>query len=386
MTRVAVVGGGAVGVTAAAELARRGCDVTLFERGDLAAGSTGRAAGIWYEAVAGRLDAAVARAALTRFRDLEGATRLTLTELPYVWLARDGDERRVEAISTQLPRMQARGQDVEEIDPSRLGDRFPALRTDDVAIAAIAHDAGYLDPSAYTAVVTAQARAAGAAFETQTSVSLQAGPTVETPTGTRDFDAALVAAGAHTRPLLADAGYAIPVKAYRVQALVTEEGPAAQGLPICYDATAGVYCRPDGGGILVGDGTEPRDFDPDDWNREADESFLTAAQQALDDLLAPTASRPTERRRSWAGLCTATPDRDPLLGELSDGLFVAVGWHGHGLMRAPAVGTAIAQGICSQLAEESISEPWVRDVLDAFDPGRFDGDEDFAVVEGMAFD
>ncbi|MBD4598148.1 FAD-dependent oxidoreductase, partial [Xanthomonas citri pv. citri] len=38
---VAVVGGGAVGVTAAADLAARGADATLFDRGDLAAESSG---------------------------------------------------------------------------------------------------------------------------------------------------------------------------------------------------------------------------------------------------------------------------------------------------------------------------------------------------------
>ncbi|RLM82123.1 FAD-dependent oxidoreductase, partial [Halobellus sp. Atlit-38R] len=56
---VAVVGGGAVGVTAAHDLAARGADVTLFERGDLAAESSGRAAGLLYDAYAEDVDAAV---------------------------------------------------------------------------------------------------------------------------------------------------------------------------------------------------------------------------------------------------------------------------------------------------------------------------------------
>jgi len=42
---VAVVGGGIVGVASAYELAARGADVTLFERGSLGAGSTDRALG-----------------------------------------------------------------------------------------------------------------------------------------------------------------------------------------------------------------------------------------------------------------------------------------------------------------------------------------------------
>ena len=65
---VGVVGGGAVGVTAAHDLAARGVDVTLFERGEVAGGASGRAAGIIYDAFAEGRDAAVAARALDRFR------------------------------------------------------------------------------------------------------------------------------------------------------------------------------------------------------------------------------------------------------------------------------------------------------------------------------
>ncbi|MFB6209960.1 MAG: FAD-dependent oxidoreductase, partial [Halobacteriales archaeon] len=67
-------------------------------------------------------------------------------------------------------------------------------------------------------------------------------------------------------------------------------------------------------------------------------------------------------------------DEDPLLGELADGLYVATGWHGHGFVRSPATGEAIAEEI---LGGEGIP---------AFDPTRFDGDEDFEIVEGMSID
>lgn len=49
---VAVVGLGAVGATAAYDLARWGADVTAFDAGRVASGSTGRAAGIAYDASA----------------------------------------------------------------------------------------------------------------------------------------------------------------------------------------------------------------------------------------------------------------------------------------------------------------------------------------------
>jgi sarcosine oxidase subunit beta len=57
---------------------------------------------------------------------------------------------------------------------------------------------------------------------------------------------------------------------------------------------------------------------------------------------------------------------------LRGGLFVAAGWQGHGFMRAPALGEAAAEAV---LGENPLPE---------FDPTRFDGDEEFPIVEGMA--
>ena len=368
---VAVVGGGAVGVTAAHALGDRGADVTLFERGAIAAESTGRAAGICYDAFAGRTDAAVAARAMTHFRELAAETRFSFVECPYVWLAREGDETRAAAIREQVPQMRERGRAVELLDPGALADEFPGLRTDDVAVAAVARDAACADPAEYAAVVADRARETGATIRTETEVGLTDDPAIETPDGTVEFDAVLVAAGAHTRSLLADAGVAVPIKAYRVQALVTEPISASDDLPTLYDATEQFYWRAREGGLLVGDGVEKRDFDPEDWDRTADEAFLASAIERVDAALAPGVTRPTEVDRSWAGLCTATPDRDPLVGEIESDRFVATGWHGHGFMRAPALGRTVA------------GEMLGGDGIEAFDPTRFDGDEQFPVVEGM---
>ncbi|WP_225333364.1 NAD(P)/FAD-dependent oxidoreductase [Halomicrobium urmianum] len=359
--RVAVVGGGAVGVTAATEAAEAGADVVLYERSDLAGGSTGRAAGICYDAYAEDVDAAVAAEALSRFRELG-----VLTECPYVWYAREGDDSKAAAVREQVPRMEAHGRDVSLVDPDELGERYPQLRTDDLAVAAIAHRAGHVDPTEYVQAMAERALAAGVGVRTEREVSLAGPTTVDASDETVEFDVVLVAAGPATKGLVGEVGVEIPLKAYRAQALVTE--PVRATLPMAYDASRECYWRPRDGGLLVGDGT--READPDDWDPEADAAFEASALERLRD--ATTLDPDVDR--SWAGLCTATPDRDPLLGEVADGLHVATGWHGHGLMRAPALGARAAELL---LGGEGI---------DAFDPDRFDGDEEFDVVEGMTFD
>ena len=397
--RVAVVGGGAVGVTAAHALADRGADVTLYERGPLASGASGRAAGIVYDAFAEDRDAAVAARAIERFRALDAAGAVDLTPSPYVWLARAGDESRAGALREQVQRMRAHDRDVELLDPPGLAERFPALETD-VAVAAVARDAGYLEPDSYVAAMAGRARAAGATIHTETEVALDlAGTavTIETPGGGEPFDAVLVAAGAHTGRLLAAAGVAVAMKPYRVQALVTEplgasapagadstsadgddttdESSATVGsgdVPMTYDATGGFYFRPRGGGLLVGDGTEEAEFDPDDYDETADAEFCERSRERVRETFGVSPSV----RRAWAGLCTATPDRNPLLGPVDESgtVSVATGWHGHGFMRAPALGETVAEQVLGGGGVE------------AFDPRRFDGDEQFRVVEGMTLD
>lgn len=386
---VAVVGGGAVGTTAAYDLASRGVRVTLFERGEVAGGSTARAAGVLYGAFAEDRDAAIGRRSIERFREFSGEGDFEFLETPYVWLARDGDERRIEAIEAQVSRMRAHGVDAALLDAEGLAEFAPALRTDDVGVAAVARDAGRTDPAIYARLLARKAEREGATVRTGTPVSLATGTdgtaTVDIDGGGREsFDAVVVAAGAHTKRLLADAGYRIAMKPYRVQAL-TAVAPAIPGArgeatatdepepPMVYDATAGFYLRPHPDGLLIGDGTEVVESDPDGWERGADRAFVEVAIERARERLALDGLSVEE---SWAGLCTATPDRNPLLGWL-DGkrrLYVATGWQGHGFMRAPALGEGVARELCG--------EPGI----DAFDPARFTGEEEFEIVEGMAVD
>jgi glycine/D-amino acid oxidase-like deaminating enzyme len=403
--RVAVVGAGAVGATAAGDLASAGADVALFDRGDpLAAGgptagSSGRAAGVVYDAFAGALDARIADRALARFRALAASggagdgrhgsadadgSGFGLTSCPYVLLAREGDDRRVAAVAEAVDGMRRNGREVARVSPDELGDRFPALRVDDVGAAAVADDAGWTDPGSYVRTVAERAAAEGADLRTGTAVELLLDgdePAVVAADGDgfgcgcggepEAFDAVLVAAGAHTKSLLAAAGVPVALKPYRVQALTSR---AAYDGPMVYDATGGFYLRPHPTGLLAGDGTERVEADPDAWDRTADDAFVADLRVGLRDRVGRDHDLDLDLARAWAGLCVATPDRDPLLGRVANGVHVAAGWQGHGFMRAPATAELAARSVLGGNAPEP------------FDPGRFDGSETFEVVEGMTLE
>ncbi|EMA41801.1 NAD(P)/FAD-dependent oxidoreductase [Halobiforma nitratireducens] len=371
---VAVVGAGAVGATAAYDLARTGADVTLYDRDGIASGASGRAAGVCYDAYADELDAEIAGDSIERFRRLSGDDTFPFVECPYVWFAQEGDEKRAERIRTQVNRMQEAGVVALEMGPDELAERFPSLRTDDIAVAGIAGAAGHTDPARYTACLAAAADGAGATLEPETAVEVRIDPTrvIEPDGSERAFDAVLVAAGAQTNAVLADAGIDIAMKPYRVQALVADCDLTE---PICYDGTEGFYVRPHPEGLLAGDGTEEWEADPDAYDRDANDGFAQELLERVDDRLPDVAVSPeTDLERAWAGLCTATPDGDPLVGELRDGLYVATGFQGHGFMRAPGIGERIAGEIVG------------GDGIDRFDPARFDGDEEFEIQEGMRID
>ena len=75
--------------------------------------------------------------------------------------------------------------------------------------------------------------------------------------------------------------------------------------------------------------------------------------------------KPATLAEGWAGLYEMTPDHNPLLGEHPDlrGLFLANGFSGHGLMMAPAVGSAMAELLTTGTSAKIDISP--------FDPGRF---------------
>ncbi|SFR40547.1 Glycine/D-amino acid oxidase [Halogeometricum rufum] len=367
--RVAVVGAGAVGLTAAADLATAGASVTVYERGDVGAGSSGRAAGVLYDAYAEDVDARMGARALARFRAFDGERGFSVTPCPYVFLAHESDERTGDAIAETAGRMRVHGRDVTTTDGDGLRDRFgDALRTADVGTAAVAAGAMWTDPASYVAATAARAREAGVEIRTDTEVGVRTDPpgVVRDGAVTERYDAVLVAAGAHTGRMLADAGVSLATKPYRVQALVSRRRYDG---PICYDATEGAYFRPHPEGLLAGDGTETVAADPDAWDRAGDDWFVADATAVLE----ARAGHDADVARAWAGLCTATPDRKPLLGAVADGVYVATGWHGHGFMWSPASGEAVA---AAMLGGDALP--------DAFDPRRFDGSEEFEVVEGMA--
>ena len=377
--RVAVVGGGAVGVTAAHDLAESGADVRLYERDaelgddrtrprDRIEGSSHRAAGVLAPRPTDAIGAEIAERAMNRFEWLaERDHRFSVEPTPQVTVVGEDTEAKRSALRDSVAAAREHGVDVACHDPGSIADRFPELDLAGVGLAAVTERAAYATPGpgAYVAAMADRAREAGVDCWTGVDADVSHrgdGPRVDS----ERFDAVIVAAGGWTKRVLAPTGIQLPLKPYRVQALVS---PAAYDGPMVHDADAGVYFRPHPAGLLAGDGTVPEECDPDRWEPAGDDWFVDGALDAV----ATRTGLDAGADAAWAGLATATPDGEPLLGEVESDLYVATGWHGHGFLRAPATGEALAEQVLGE-----------RDAIPAYDPERFDGLPEFAVEEGMS--
>ncbi|MFQ6013032.1 MAG: NAD(P)/FAD-dependent oxidoreductase [Thermoplasmata archaeon] len=374
---VVVVGAGLAGTAVTHFLSEGGLRVVLVDRHYPGQGATGRSAGFLVSQHWNEHDAALARASreLCARAHPEGEAGFT----PSGFL-------RVTARAEDLPVMRDRARGIrraglraEYLPGRKLRRRFPWLRTAGLAGGLLTPDDGYLDPYEVALGFLEGVRERGAELLVNSPVeeltirsSRVAGVVVGE--GAVEAETVVLAMGAWTKPLLQAQGVELPLKGYRVQALVTAPLPGLPALPMLHEIPDGYYLRPEQAGLLVGDGTEHEEADPETYDREAD--FAVYADLAAWLSRRVPAAAAAMVTRGWAGLCQATPDRLPLVGEVGgiEGLFVLAGFNGLGVMRAPPLARSLAEGLLGR-------KPPVD--LDPFRPDRFSEVLDFPIREGF---
>ena len=377
--RVAVVGAGVLGVAVAAGLVRGGAEVTLVEGTGTGSGTSSRGAGLVCEGMWHGTSLALVRrsmdllAALAREDERFGLhVAGSSTLVP---------EALVPAVRRLAERQRAWGADVRLLSPADARDlpRHGLVRLDDVAEVVHYPRDAWASPRLYAETLADALAREGLRHVPGRARLRRAGGRVALEAGADPVpaDAVVVAAGVHTRAILAGAGLDAPLAAYRTQA-VRFHHPRAHDVPLLHDAAQGFYLRPGPAGeLLAGDGTTTHPENPEDWRREADEGFLDATRRRLRHRL-PLLAEGT-LGEAWAGLDAATPDRLLLAGPHPDApdVWLLAGGNGHGFMRAPAAGESLAAMLLGRPPPVDLS---------AFDPGRFRGrmGAPFAIREGFS--
>ena len=372
-----IVGGGAIGVSAAYHLAAAGVgSVVLVEREDaLGMGSTGRCAGGFRHQFSSRINVQLSLASIpliTGFSATHGLP-LDVTQDGYLFLVRDPEAwtgyRAAAAMQRSL------GVEVDVLTAAEAADLAPGVATDGGIGATYCARDGIADPSGLTLGYATIARRAGAVIRTgvtATRIVTDDGRVtgVDTTEGHVATPLAIDAAGPWAGVWARSAGIELPLEPVPRVVLVSGRFPGAPTRrTLVVDTVSSFYFHREGDGVLMGmgDPAEQPGFETRVDERFIAETLLPTAIGVL-----PALAEATIAHR-WVGLYEMTPDRHPIIGGVPglDGLLLANGFSGHGFQHAPIVGLLLAEIVTDGAARTvDIAELG----LDRFGSGRLIGE------------
>jgi len=367
-----VVGGGTIGAWCAWFLRTQGLErVVLLESGTLGKGASSRAAGM--VRAQGGTEAAVRLGLWTRDFYATQHEHLALHSgfVAQGYCMPCFTDREVAQAHERIAMQQALGLDVWWVDGDQFDALNPAVAPGRTLGSSYAPGDGYIDPPrnvlAYTSALVSSGVEVheGTAF---TGLEASGGgvTAVHTDAGSIATGRLVLTGGPQLAAVGRAAGMRIPSGGVRHQVVVTEAHPdlSPERLPMVFDVTAGIYWRPEEGGMMWG--MSNPDEAPGEATEFDDDYFATMRARVAD--LVPVTSGLGIRKR-WAATIDFTPDHLPILGPaigadgpVSGTVVAAAG--GHGMMWGPAVSKAAADLVLTG----------VTDVVDVSDLGldRFD--------------
>jgi glycine/D-amino acid oxidase-like deaminating enzyme len=360
-----VVGGGVIGSASVLALARRGARVTLVERGELAAGASGRNHGLVFTPTDPVL-VPMARATTELYEEVAAGAPvpIRLDRAPIgVLLAAGEDEAERRAGAAEADAAAACGVAVDHLDGARVRRAESAL-SEDVVDAWLLDDGRRLDPAALTVSMALLARETGA--EVRRHVTARALLTegdrvrgIATDEGPIPADAVVVAAGPWSGAILRDAGVRLPTVGTRGWLVHLGGGP---GAPSRIVERAGWHPLPDqeavapsmasdlaagGAGPNVGslihptvDGSVLAGGSRQVTAEPEDPSVPTLIARRAIELLPGLADHPV--LASWSGVRPMSPDGRPVVGVVREGLVVATGHGSQGVILGGGTGVLVA--------------------------------------------
>jgi sarcosine oxidase len=361
--RCVVVGAGAWGLPAAAELAGRGHDVVLVDRYGIAntLSSSPGPTRLWRLTHPDAVRVRLAR------RSVEAMERLASRSGREVFLRRGLLWRDGASLPDVQQALSAEGVPHETVGAADVGRHVPGLRPD-------GRDAVWqADAGPVLAAVSMQAqaelftRSGGTTRIGSTVVDIDPGRArLVLDDGTRlDADRIVLAPGPGAGPLLTAIGVEVELQPVLEQ-VVHLGGPECDELPCLYDGPAGdqpgIYAMPTPGlGYKIGVDQQLRELVDDDVDRTPDPSITALARERVRRDLSSVRPEVIDARVcSW----TMSPDHRFVVDVLADGVVLACGDSGEGFKFSALMGLVLAD-----LAEGS---PPDADVA-SFGLGRFAG-------------
>lgn len=352
--RVAVIGGGIAGVSAAARLAPH-ARVTVFEaEAHVGYHASGRSAAMFEENYGNAAVRALNRASRAWFE-----TAGVLSPRGIMMVALGGE---IPLFETDLA-----GMGMEEITVGQARERVPIL-SGDIVRAAVHEGASDIDTGRVLDLFSRVVIEAGGRIAKSAEViglsRREDGWRVETREGEASFDRVVNAAGAWADRVAEMAGVRpLGLQPYRrsMARLPAPGGHDVRDWPMLFGPGETWYAKPDAGAWIV----SPAEEDPvepmDAW---ADDMVLA---EGLARYEAHVTEPVTRMLANWAGLRTFAPDRTLVIGPdpEAEGFFWMAGQGGYGFQTAPAASRLLADAVLGR------SPDLPGDVVAALSPARF---------------
>jgi glycine/D-amino acid oxidase-like deaminating enzyme len=400
--RTIVIGGGVMGTAIAWAAARRAdpieSPVVLFEKRELAAGSSGRSGAILRQFYSDRELVCVARNSLRVYARLQASTGrdIGFQKMGVLTIGGPAAPGTIELVRRNAELMLGNGVDARVLDAAAMRALVPGIVVDDAAVGCHEPDGAGVDPVRTVEAFGALAREAGAITrlgERVLSIEVADGRVrgVRTSAGSLECERLVVASGPWSRPLLSAIGVDLPLTVVRSEQAFVElprAGPLctserhdmlgdsvmdrfgvapkrmpAPAHPVILDIERGFYtrCESHAARTRIGRMDHSEDApvsDADVFDESASTAYLRWARATLESRLPIYHDAPDAG--SLVGLYTLTPDAQAAIGPWPTlpNLLVATGFSGHGFKLAPSV----AEGVAQMLTPEPVT---------AFDPDFF---------------
>jgi glycine/D-amino acid oxidase-like deaminating enzyme len=365
-SEIIVIGGGVIGTSVAYYAAKAGHRVTLVEKGDVAAGTSGACDGfiiLQSKNPGPHLELALQSAAM--YRTLSAELDYDIEYRPCGGMVVVENEKQADLLRGLIEKQKAAGLEVELL-PIAEARRSETLLAEDLWGAAYCADDAQANPIRVAQGFAQAARRLGANIRSGVEVKellVENGRVcgVKTSEGDLRADFVVNAAGVWAPDLLAPLGINVPIKPRRGQILVTEPLPSMLKhvlLCACYltakyhpeeldlsdrQHRLGVGLAVEQtahGGLLIGSTREFAGFD-----RRTTLAGIEAVARHARRILPALAN--VNIIRTFAGLRPHTPDGLPILGPVEGlpGLIMAAGHEGDGIALAPVTGKKVAEFI-----------------------------------------
>lgn len=321
---VVVVGAGVTGLSIAYFLRRAGAEVVVVDRTGIAAGASGVQPGGVRQQWSTEVNCELARESVEFYAGFDVDARFDRCGYLFVALGEDSLARMREDVALQ----NRLGVPSRIVDADEIAGLVPGMRVDSVAGGAWCAEDGYFDRP--QTVVEAFAEGNEIAIDDVHSVD------------DLDAETVVVAAGIDSPRLLR---VDLPIEAEARHLFLSE--PIAERLvePLVVVGERSFAAKHLANGRVLSSDL-------------AGDSRATIAQGISEFLPALTyVSFPVRA----SGLYDMTPDHQPVVGPVGDGLWIAAGYSGHGFMLAPAISQRVADAIAAGNGAP----------IPAFDPARF---------------